>query len=268
MRYIIFVIIGMFIVACTSENKKEQDDYLSNEIERLNKRIEFVRSSIENIKETEPHSRRNLVMEDRVKWVCDVFNRIEQNLQNNDLIVREILNLEEAFEYLSSKMDANFNTIDDVITNKFDIHLKELDALHLSVMSSELENKIKIKHSLKSVQEGILNTILMMSRTDKYTFEKAEILAYDRNNSGFKAKEGDSVEVTLFTVAYDTTYLPNLIYWIDDTTRSESTAIHAKDWYSMKFGGNKGEHTVVGKYNLYPNNREEFKDWSFTYTIE
>lgn len=253
----------MLFFSCESDS--QNSIYISDDIKRLDKRIEFIEKKLLQAKELEPHSRRNMYVHGEAIWLNKVFDEIEIALLNAELITKHLKDIDRFLYMISFSMDVNSNTIDDLIKEDFDFHIEELSKLNIT---SSLFSDEEVVHSLKRIHVGILNTLFTLSRTDKYTFEKVEILPYDRNNSGFKAKEGDSVDVAIFSLAYDTTYLPQITYWIDDSTKNDSTGIGFQDWNSIKFGGDKGVHNVYGKYYLYPNNRKEYKEWQFTFEIE
>lgn len=266
MRLITLLIIGVLIASCTNENQKNSINYLENEIDRLNDRVNFIQSSLSEIKDIEPSSIRNDILFDEAKLFNKIFTEIQLKLKKGESINYQLEEINESIEMICHRMHMNNNDIDNFIQRKFVFHMTELTMLNLT--SSKFNNDLELTHSLKRIQEGFLSTFFTLSRTDKYTFEKAEVLPYDRNRSGFKARHGDSIEVSLFSIAYDSTYLPKVVYWVDDSIRNKSNAIEFNDWRPLKFGGKKGEHTVYGKYYLYPNNREDHLDFQFTYEIE
>ena len=140
--------------------------------------------------------------------------------------------------------------------------LKGLEADELKSISKNEKN-----HSIKTVQEGMLNTFFTLSRMDKYTFNKVEPLPFERKGNGFEIKHGDSLEVAILLVACDTTTIQKIEYWIDDSTRNKSNVIK-HDYGFIKVGGEKGVHTVVGTIGTTPNNREDKALWEFKYTVE
>jgi hypothetical protein len=266
MKLIGLIIIGVLFASCTNERQKQESNYLTNEISHLNDRVNFIQSSLLEINELDPPSIRNHILLDKATLFDTLFTKIQQRLINGESINEHLEDIDESIIEICHMMGGSNNDIDDFIQRKFVLHLTELKMLNMTV--SNFNNDLELIHSVKRIQEGFLSTFFTLSRTDKYTFEKAEIVPYDRNYSDFKTKRGDSIEVTLFPIAYDSTYLRKIIYWVDDSTKNTSNAIEFNDWGPLTLGGETGEHTVVGKYYLYPNNREDYLDFKFEYTVE
>lgn len=265
MRLIGLLIVGILIASCSNEHSKHESTYLKDDIARLLDRIVFIQSSLLKIKETEPDSRRNKYLLKEAKWLGEVFDELERKLKKGESVDKQLKNIRESIRMTSQMMDMNINEIDDVIQNKLLMHFNELEILNLTI--STFDSNEEITHSLRGIQEGFLNTFLTTSRTDKYTFEKAEPFAFPINPNGSRVSESDSLKVFIGHFAYDSTTMPNIVYWIDDTLLNESNALES-DWHHIWVGGNKGKHTVRGRIQNFPNNREDYSYWEFDYIVE
>jgi hypothetical protein len=263
MRLIIIVIIGITFSSCLNQN--QNDDYLSRDIQQLNKRIDFVSSTFKNQTDSEYSSTRHTSIFQEIIQINSNFKEIEVNFVAGEPFHNQITSIKESLQRTSHWMYYTENSIDDLVQHKFVNDLEELKRLKTN--ESESRSEIEKIHSIKTVQEGILNTFFTLSRTDKYTFNKVEPLTIDRKGNGFEIKQGDSLEVSIFLVAYDTTAIQKIEYWIDDSTRNNSNVIK-HDYGFIKVGGEKGVHTVVGTIGTNPNNREDKALWEFKYTVE
>lgn len=262
MRLILFLSIGITISSCL--NSSQKSEYLSRDIDQLKERIDFVNTTFQKENQKESSSSRDYFLLDELKSMNNSFYEIEKRLKNNSSIKKQIVNINKSISRTVHSM--NNNSIDDLIQLKFSQHLEELD--NLKANSSENITKDELTHSIKTVQEGILNTLFTLSRTDKYTFNKVEPFPYTRNENKFNVKRGDSLDVAIFTLAYDSSYYPKITYWVDDSTFNMNNAIRHDGWQPLKLGGNPGKHTVLGKYETQPNNRKEDLLFQFSYTVD
>ena len=117
-----------------------------------------------------------------------------------------------------------------------------------------------------------------------FNFNKIEPLAFA---SSSYINQGDSVELAVAIVAYDSTEAMKLRYWEDDTSyispnnpyRPYSKVRHAdRDLTNMrtstgyagihlKFSGGPGDHIIVGEIEVEEGGNKIWKPWKFNYSV-
>lgn len=260
MKYLYLLTIILFFSDCTSY--KSENDYLYRDIIKLEKRISFIRYSLEQAEKEHPSSQRYPFIIHQFDLIEDVFQRIEIKLKEGDYIKKEIEIISEIIKQTSYSIDFAKNEIDDMIQYKFRNDYDELEKLDEGNMKklSDLE----ITHTLKTIQEAIFNTYFTLSRTNKYTFNKVEIFPYSKGN-GLKINQGDTLSVGLLSAAYDSSEVTQIQYWSKEDSDKKITQ---SGYQFLRLTGDRGKHEIEGKYILNSNNRKDTLSFEFSYTVE
>ena len=81
-----------------------------------------------------------------------------------------------------------------------------------------------------------------------FNFNKVEPIAFSPTR---EFKEGDSLDLRIFTLAYDSTRIPEFRIFFDDTSRITKPQYY-KGVNNIYLKGEKGKHIITGDLAVYP----------------
>jgi hypothetical protein len=107
---------------------------------------------------------------------------------------------------------------------------------------------------------------LMASKAEviPFKFNKIEPLAFGR--TGY-INQGDSLQVSAYIAAYDSTAERKIRYWLDDSTRAEANMKTTDKPFVSITDAPVGAHTVYGQIAVKERGQEVWKNWKFPFEV-
>jgi gliding motility-associated protein GldM len=96
-----------------------------------------------------------------------------------------------------------------------------------------------------------------------FKFNKIEPLAFAR--TGY-INQGDSLGVKVYIAAYDSTEVPKVRFWLNDSSYNEATAQTVTGQAMIK-NAPVGTHTVYGQISVKERGQETWKKWKFPFEV-
>lgn len=123
-----------------------------------------------------------------------------------------------------------------------------------------------IRSDILQAESKAVSQIASRVSAPKFNFNKIEPLAF---SSTSYINQGDSLALSVMIAAYDSTEAMKLVYWMDDSTRSDANkqSFEGKAGQKVSFGGAVGSHTVFGSIAVKEKGVEKWKSWKFNYSV-
>ena len=268
MKKIIPLLSLFALLACQSNSENTSCQEFETSIEILNERIEQTLTEIQNL-ETTIYNRRITVIRKSLDEIMLNFDLIEKNYSNSDSYDDQIELVINELDFLGTNIDYSRNVIDSSLIRQMDHCKKEIrDLQNLGKWTCDAISEYKIT----SVKERVVNLVYTLSRTDKYLFNKVELIEFPDSKAlgkyPYEITEDDSLGFSLRLIAYDTTQLLKTYYWIDDSLKKPENKFVHESWDKFYVKGNKGRHKIYGEYEVFENGKRYLKNWETEYLVK
>jgi hypothetical protein len=265
MRIIAVIVLSIIFTNCSTKNNEE---VICNEIkittEVIENRIKLLNDGISNGNKKPPNSRRLQEIKKLSITINENFESIISNNFNESVIDSISNSLEVKFNYIYSDLDRNAESLDAQYEIEFENSIKNLQA----IIGADKTNCDEIPiQRVRVIQEQILSTLLSITKTNKYLFNKIEIVPIPLTEN-LTMNSGDSCLVIAGVFAYDSTLCNPTRYWIDDSLKNKENMINVPSCTRMYFGGKKGIHKVYGEILMVENNSNKWENWFFEYEVK
>jgi hypothetical protein len=143
----------------------------------------------------------------------------------------------------------------------------EITHLEISNLKEYIDNPCSELSTLKvnEIQNQLLSNLYEIALLPRYKFNRIMPVSFAASN---EINYGDSLELFTGLIAYDSTDISRIIYWVDDSTRSNKTAIYYEGDGWIRFGGEKGEHQIDGTIEVLEDGVRRKKPWRFHYKVK
>lgn len=265
----IIPILSLFILfACESNSEDINCKEFETSMEILNERIELTLTEIKNL-ETTIYDRRITVIRKSLDEIMLNFDLIEKNHSSASSYDDQIEFIINELDFLGTNLDYSRTVVDSSLIRQINHCKKEvLDLQNLRKWTCDAFSEYKIT----SVKERVVNIVYTLSRTDRYLFNKVELTEFPDSKAlgryPYEITENDSLGVSLYLIAYDTTNLPKTFYWIDDSLKKPENKIVHESWGKFYVKGNKGKHKIYGEYTVLENGKWCIKNWETEFIVK
>ena len=114
-------------------------------------------------------------------------------------------------------------------------------------------------------QSTALQIIKSRIKVQAFAFTNIEPLAF---SSTSYINQGDSLDLKIMTVAFDSTEAMNLEYYIDDTSHTGDPLVFSGEpGDALTLSGGVGTHVVEGTIEVKEKGAVKKKPWKFNYTV-
>jgi hypothetical protein len=258
-KTILILLLSVFVFSCNDDQSNEcaclvsvnknlllKNEQLYNSLERFNGNL--------NLRETH-------IQED-VYAIKESFKSLRSSIH------KSLDNKAVSGEVYSVIANADYDLIKNPRTYEF-----EIDSTFM-VVKADLEEILKDRsqdckeltnYRINLLEEHLLINLYSQLNKNRYTFNKVEPFPYSPTS---EMKYGDSIELSLFYTAYDSTKIPEIRYWIDDASKNKENGIVHKGYHKIKLGGDKGAHIIYGDIEINEDGQSTTKQWEFGYMVK
>ena len=264
MKFIAIIVLSIIFTSYSNNS----EEIICNEIrittEVIENRISLLNEGISNGSKKSPNSRRIQELKNTSITVNENFELIISNNFDKSLIDSISNVLDMKFDYIYSDLDRNSESLDSQYKLEFENSIKNLQGLTNVNITNCKEILIQ---RIRVIQEEVLSTLLSITKTNKYLFNKIEIVPIPLSEN-LSINNGDSCLVIAGVFAYDSTFCNPTRYWIDDSLKKEQNVVNVPSCSRMYFGGTKGIHKVYGEILMTENNTDKWENWFFEYEVK
>ncbi len=262
MRTTFILYLSFFIVvlnACKSSDS-ELCEYIDHELSEVKQRTEQLRTKIESWNEN-LHSRMDFIRQHYGRFE-EPLAEIENAIFNKDTawFYKSKVKIDEEFYYLKIMIRSyNWKNIDFYWLLE-EIRIKFQD---LELRFDETCQNMALRE-LYVVEEDLLSALYMIGYTGEHVFSKVEPIArLDKT----RIKQGDSIRINYHILAYDSTRVYEMTYWVNDSTFNPETGIYTNK-FNNYIKGKKGQNTVYGIAKMYQYGKVFEKRWYANFEVE
>jgi len=182
--------------------------------------------------------------------------KVDSNLSNH-LINQMHLDLNKLVSIFKIKFWPHRN-----LTPNFDIKHYEITALN-NIMKSDCKEMIYLK--VNSLQNKFLNNITQVLNRRRDFFNKFRTIAYADKTL---LNKGDSLNLHVGFIGYDSTDFSHIQYWIDDSTKNPNSVENYYMKKPLSISGDKGKHTIYGNIRQFNAGFYFWKPWKFDFEVK
>jgi len=254
-------ILLLFILFASCETiQPEICQFIDQETNKKKSKVELLKDKIESWSK---NSHR------RMDFIQIHYNRFKEPLSNieNAILEKDInmfsenkINLDKEFDYLRMWIKSD--------------HWQNIDFYWLIDKAKNEFNKLNIISDKKcqngsllqfyDIEADFLSTLYLIGYSDEHVFSKLEpYITLDKS----RIKAGDSILVNNYIIAYDSTRVYEMTYWVNDSTFNPENAIVTNDFHNY-ITGQKGINKVYGIIKLYQYNKVIQRRWYATFEVE
>ena len=192
----------------------------------------------------------------------------------------ELLSTEEEIEEFRHELDSSLDAMAIDFRDKEALALIYMDLTKPKKISSGnawntyytnsslIEAKVffnTLTLQIQQAQSTALQIIGSRTNVEAFAFNKMEALAF---SSTSYINQGDSLDLKIMIVAFDSTEAMNLEYYVDDTSHTgDPLTFSGNPGDALKLSGGVGSHYVEGTIEVKEKGAVKKKPWKFNYSV-
>ena len=271
MKITFLLIISVALISCQNNDKVSNQiecstlSQLNNDLEKeieisknITGRIQYFssRNSISPLAEenTRFHALRKSIIIN-----CDSLHKtipVGDSIEISKWIEQLHANLDEMYSIYEIKFYIHMG-----LTPHYDIGHYEITEL-IGLIGEDCIELIHLK--INRLQNKFFNNIRQIMTRHMDRFNKHVPIAYSKESI---INVGDTLELFVGFLGFDSTDFHKVKYWIDDSTMNPNTEVHCDMQQPLRLGGSKGKHIVYGAIQEYKGGFLFWRPWKYEYVV-